>query len=224
MAIKIVIKGKVHGVGYRVKLINLALEYGIDKFTVFNTFINGKEAVVILVDAQKDVLEILKRRIKAEKPEKALVESIEFEEYYYQVPPIERCMQAFQMEHWGKAIPVMLSMLEKQDLMIQKIDQTREELGKKIDSVSEKIDQTREELGKKIDSVSEKIDQTREELGKKIDSVSEKIDKVSEKLGETNAKLELLRLDFRDYLEVNMREINSRISKIEEALRKAGLM
>ncbi|MCS7122011.1 MAG: acylphosphatase [Archaeoglobaceae archaeon] len=188
MAIKIVIKGKVHGVGYRVKLINLALEYGIDKFTVFNTFINGKEAVVILVDAQKDVLEILKRRIKAEKPEKALVESIEFEEYYYQVPPIERCMQAFQMEHWGKAIPVMLSMLEKQDLMIQKIDQTREELGKKIDSVSEKID------------------------------------KVSEKLGETNAKLELLRLDFRDYLEVNMREINSRISKIEEALRKAGLM
>jgi hypothetical protein len=31
MKLKTTITGKVHGVGYRVKLINMALEYGIDK-------------------------------------------------------------------------------------------------------------------------------------------------------------------------------------------------
>ncbi len=37
MKFKVIIKGKVHGVGYRVTLINLALEYGIDRFSTFNT-------------------------------------------------------------------------------------------------------------------------------------------------------------------------------------------
>ncbi|MCS7119234.1 MAG: acylphosphatase [Archaeoglobaceae archaeon] len=203
MALKITIKGKVHGVGYRVKLINIALEYGIERFSVFNTLSNDKESVLVLIDAPKEVLEVFKERIKIEKPEKAIIEAIEFEEYHYAVPPIERCMQAFQMEHWGKAIPIMLNMVEKQDLMIQKLEETREELGRKIDL-------TREELGKKIEM-------TREELGSKIESISEKLE-------ETNTKLELLRSDFRDYLESNMNELNARISRIEDALRRAGIM
>ncbi|MCS7121042.1 MAG: acylphosphatase [Archaeoglobaceae archaeon] len=225
MALKITIKGKVHGVGYRVKLINIALEYGIERFAVFNTFSNNKESVLVLIDAPKEVLEVFKERIKVEKPEKAIVEAIEVEEYHYVVPPIERCMQAFQMEHWGKAIPIMLNMVEKQDLMIQKLEETREDLGRKIDL-------TREELGKKIEMTREelgrKIDLTREELGKKIEMTREelgrKIEPISEKLEEMNTKLELLRSDFRNYLESNMKELNARISRIEDALRRAGLM
>ena len=42
MKLKIIVKGRVHGVGYRVKLINMALEYGIDRFGVFNVEIDGK--------------------------------------------------------------------------------------------------------------------------------------------------------------------------------------
>ncbi|MEM0330430.1 MAG: acylphosphatase, partial [Archaeoglobaceae archaeon] len=133
MALKIIIKGKVHGVGYRVKLINMALEYGIDRFAVFNTFTNGKEAVMILVDAPEEILELLKERIKAEKPEKAIVESVEFLECRFSVPPIERSMQAFQIEHWGKAIPIMLNMLEKQDLMLEKQDLMLEKQDKMLE-------------------------------------------------------------------------------------------
>ncbi|MEM2086843.1 MAG: acylphosphatase, partial [Archaeoglobaceae archaeon] len=98
----------------------------------------------------------------------------------------------FQIEHWGKAIPIMLNMLEKQDLMLEKQD-----------LVINKLDETKQELGSKID-------QTREDLAERLD--------------ETNAKLELLRSDLRDYLEKNMKELNARILRIEEALRKAGLM
>ncbi len=88
MKVKITITGeKVHGVGYRVKLINIALEYGIDRFSVFNTFIDGKEAVVCLIDAPDEIIELFKQRIEAEKPEKAIVEEVKQnpEKYYGKV-------------------------------------------------------------------------------------------------------------------------------------------
>ncbi|WP_456469477.1 acylphosphatase [Archaeoglobus sp.] len=120
MKLKAIIKGKVHGVGYRVALINMALEYGIDRFSAFNVKLNGKEAVIVLLEAPEEIAEILKARIQTEKPEKAVVESITFEEYKYEVPPIERCMQAFQMEYCERAIRIMLEMLNKQDKMLEK--------------------------------------------------------------------------------------------------------
>ncbi|MEM0215221.1 MAG: acylphosphatase [Archaeoglobaceae archaeon] len=255
MALKIIIKGKVHGVGYRVKLINMALEYGIDRFAVFNTFTNGKEAVMILVDAPEEILELLKERIKAEKPEKAIVESVEFLECRFSVPPIERSMQAFQIEHWGKAIPIMLNMLEKQDLMLEKQDKMLEKqdlMLEKMDLMLEKQDlmlekqdkmlekqdlmlekqdkmlekqdlmlEKQDKMLEKQDLVINKLDETKQELGSKIDQTREDL---AERLDETNAKLELLRSDLRDYLEKNMKELNARILRIEEALRKAGLM
>ncbi|MEM0302520.1 MAG: acylphosphatase [Archaeoglobaceae archaeon] len=204
MALKIIIKGKVHGVGYRVKLINMALEYGIDRFAVFNTFTNGKEAVMILVDAPEEILELLKERIKAEKPEKAIVESVEFLECRFSVPPIERSMQAFQIEHWGKAIPIMLNMLEKQDLMLEKQDKMLEKqdlMLEKMDLMLEKQDlmlEKQDKMLEKQDLVINKLDETKQELGSKIDQTREDL---AERLDETNAKLELLRSDLRDYLE-----------------------
>lgn len=158
MKLKIIIKGRVHGVGYRVKLINIALEYGIDKFNVFNTFIDGKQAVICLVEAPDDIIDILKQKVKTEKPEKAIVESIEFEDYRYEIPPIERCMQAFQMEHWGKAIPILLDMLEKQELMLEKQDE-----------MLKKQDETIKEIREVKETVKEESEKTRDELGGKID-------------------------------------------------------
>ncbi|AEA46509.1 acylphosphatase [Archaeoglobus veneficus] len=158
MKIKIIIKGKVHGVGYRVKLINMALEYGIDRFGVFNVEIDGKQAVMVLVDASDEIVEIVKQRIEKEKPEKAVVESISFEEYRYEVPPIERSIQTFQIEHWGKAIPVLL---EIRDSIREEGDKTRKELGAKIDSVGKKVDK----VGEKVDSVGDRVDR----VGEKVD-------------------------------------------------------
>ncbi|MEM4508827.1 MAG: acylphosphatase, partial [Archaeoglobaceae archaeon] len=190
MALKIIIKGKVHGVGYRVKLINMALEYGIDRFAVFNTFTNGKEAVMILVDAPEEILELLKERIKAEKPEKAIVESVEFLECRFSVPPIERSMQAFQIEHWGKAIPIMLNMLEKQDLMLEKQDlmlEKQDKMLEKQDLMLEKQDKMLEKMDlmlEKQDKMLEKQDlmlEKQDKMLEKMDLMLEKQDKMLEK-------------------------------------------
>ena len=199
MKLKAIIKGKVHGVGYRVALINMALEYGIDRFSAFNVKLNGKEAVIVLLEAPEEIAEILKARIQTEKPERAEVESITFEEYKYEVPPIERCMQAFQMEHWGRAIPIMLEMLGKQDLMLEKQDLMLE----KQDKMLEKQDKMLEKQDTTIKVIKEESEKTRAELGGKIDE---------------------LRSDLREYMESNLSKIREEIAEIKEALRKAGIM
>jgi len=207
MKLKITIKGKVHNVGYRVKLITIALEYGIDKFNVFNTFFDGRQAVVCLVEAEDKILEEFKKRIKDEKPEKAVVEEIRFEDYSYDVPPIERCMQAFQMEHWGKAIPIMLGMLDRQDSMLEKQDSMLEKQEETIRVIREEGEKTRRELTGVIREESEK---TREELGAKINNVGNIVREESEKTREAFRERSI--------------KLEEEVARIKEALIKAGIM
>jgi acylphosphatase len=138
MRLKAMISGRVHDVGYRVFLTNIALEFGTDRFNVFNTFMKGKESVVCLIDAEEETIDRLKERINTQRPDGAIIEEIRFEDYKNTVPPIERCMQAFQMEHWGKAIPIMLNMIKKQDETLGEIRETRREvLGKQDETLGE---------------------------------------------------------------------------------------
>jgi len=120
---KIIISGqKVHDVGYRVMLTNKALSAGINNFNTFNTYLNGTQAVIAIIEAEDEVIEEYKNFVNNFFPKKAIVENISFEEYKNSVPPIERVMQAFQMEQWGKAIPILVGMLDKQDKMLDKQD------------------------------------------------------------------------------------------------------
>ncbi len=142
----------------------MALEYGIDRFAVFNVEIDGKQAVMVLVDAPDEVVKIIIKRTKTEKPEKAVVESISFEEYRYDVPPIERSIQSFQMEHWGKAIPILMDIRDKQDEMLKRQDKMLEKqdtmLGR-MDSMLKKQDET-------MNVIREESEKTRVDLGKVI--------------------------------------------------------
>ncbi|MDD5616301.1 MAG: acylphosphatase [Candidatus Methanoperedens sp.] len=139
MKLKIIITGdKVHGVGYRVMLVNKALSLGINNFNVFNTFLQGNQAVFAIIEGDEDVLGEFKDYVNNVKPEEAGVDNISFEDYRNAIPPIERVMQAFQMEQWGKGIPILLKMLEKQDGMLEKQDKMLE----KQDSVIERQDIT----------------------------------------------------------------------------------
>jgi len=146
MKLKAIITGsKVHDVGYRVMLVNKALSLGINNFNAFNTFLQEKQVVFALIEGDEDVLGEFQSYVITVKPDEAEVETIYFEDYKNTVPPIERVMQAFQMEQWGKAIPILLKMLGKQDSMLGKQDSM---LGKhdsmldKQDSMLDKQDTT----------------------------------------------------------------------------------
>lgn len=65
--------------------------------------------MTVLLDADESLIDDFRERIGEERPEKAVVDTIVCEDYGNSVPPIERAMQTFQMEQWGKAIPIMVS-------------------------------------------------------------------------------------------------------------------
>ncbi len=152
MKLKAIITGsKVHDVGYRVMLVNKALSLGINNFNVFNTFLQEEQAVLALIEGDEDVLEDFRFFVNTAKPDKSDVENICFEEYKNMVPPIERVMQAFQMEQWGKGIPIFLRMLEKQDSMLEKQDSMLEKQDTTIDvlkSVKEDTSHIRKDTSK----------------------------------------------------------------------------
>jgi acylphosphatase len=129
---------RVHDVGYRVFLVNKALTLGINNFNTFNTHLNGTQAVIAIIEADDEAIEEFKNFVTSFTPKEAVVENVYFEEYGNLVPPIERVMQAFQMEQWGKGIPILLQMLERQDKTLEKQDKTLE----KQDKMLEKEDTT----------------------------------------------------------------------------------
>ena len=132
--LKIVIYGKVHNIGYRLLLLEHADYLLIKNFDARN--VNAKE----------------------NKPEKAEVEKIEVFDYSGFVRDIESFRSSFNTSQLGKIANVGLSMLEKQDLTIEEIVKTREELGEKIDNVSEKVDKGFAETTEKLDKISNKLD------------------------------------------------------------------
>ncbi|MCD4815804.1 MAG: hypothetical protein K8R06_05310 [Methanosarcinales archaeon] len=148
MKLKFILKGKkVHEVGYRVLLLNKAMSLGVDNFNTFNTFIDGVQIVIAIIDTDIESIEEFKGFVNMTTPEGAKLDEISVDEYTNTVPPIERCMQAFQMEHWGKSIPILLKMLDNQDQTITTIkdegDKTRDAIS---DHMSQDIVELRDEI------------------------------------------------------------------------------
>ena len=170
MKLKIIIKGKkTHDVGYRVLLVNKALSLGVNNFNIFNTFIDGVQTVIAVIEENDEIIEEFKAFIHTTGPKDAEVESINIEEYKNSIPPIERCMQAFQMEQWGKGIPIFLKMLDKQDSMLELQNET-------IVTIKTEGEKTR-------DVISNRITQDVTDLRQEIDHVKSILSKVVDKVG-----------------------------------------
>ena len=118
--IKAKITGRlVHDVGYRVLLVNKALSLGVDNFNTFNTYLDGVQVVIVIIEADDETIEEFKSFVVSVRPEKSIVDEVSYEEYRNSVPPVERVLQSFQMEQWGKGIPIFVKMLEKQGEMLE---------------------------------------------------------------------------------------------------------
>ncbi len=204
MGLKITITGKVHDVGYRLFLLELADSLFIERFDARNVRIDGKQAVVVLVDGDEEQLKEFVELVKSEKPEMAVVEEVKVEEYKGRIRDIERFRASFNTAQLSKIVQVGLKMLEKQDETIKEIRATREELKSEIKSVGEKVDR----VSGKIDRVAEKV----EEVSGKIDRVVEKVDEVSKKIDKTN-----------ELLEKRFEKLEEEIERIKKALIKAGI-
>ena len=220
--VKITITGRVHDVGYRPFLLDLADSLLIERFDARNVVIEGKQAVIVLVEGNEDQVNQFIELIKENKPENAVVEEIKVEDYDGFIRTIDSYRNSLMVSQLNKIVHVGLKMLEKQDLMLQKQDlmlQKQDEtikeikvIGTKIDDLSRKMDETKEYLGKKID-------ETKEYLGAKIDNVSKKVEDTKEYLGEkidkVGERIDSLRMDLREYFNQRLRKIEEEIEKIK---------
>ena len=177
MKLKIIIKGKkTHNIGYRVLLVNKALTLGVNNFNTFNTFIDGLQTVITMIEADDENIEEFKGFIHTTRPKDAEVESINVEEYKNSIPPIERFMQAFQMEQLGKSIPILLEMRDKQGSMLDKQDSMVKLQKETIVTIKAEAEKTR-------DVISNRITQYVTELRHEIDHVKYTLSKVVDKVG-----------------------------------------
>ncbi len=198
MKLKFIFKGKkVHDVGYCVLLLNKAMSLGVDNFNTFNTSIDGIQTVIAIIEAGAESIEEFKVFVNTTMPEGAELDEISFDEYKNAIPPIERCMQAFQMEHWGKGIPILVKMLETQEKMLGNQDQMLgkqdQMLGKqdqmlgKQDQMLGKQDQTittiKEEGDKIRGAISDHMSQDVAELRDEISHIKTTMAKIASKVG-----------------------------------------
>ena len=77
--VKIIITGKAHDIGCRsFKLVKSLL---MERFDARNVLINGKQAIVVFVECEDEVVDRFVELVKTERPENAVVEEIKVEDY-----------------------------------------------------------------------------------------------------------------------------------------------
>ncbi len=188
--LRILIVGKVHEVGYRPFLLGLAESLDIERFFADNVYVDGKQAVEILIDADEDRVELFLETLKRKKPENAVVEEIRVEEYDGRVMGIESYYRYLTAMQLAKIATYGGRMLEKQDLMLEKMDvmlEKQDETIKEIRTVKEEVKATREEVKatrEEVRATKEEVKATREELSSKLDKTNELLERRFERLEE----------------------------------------
>ena len=82
MKLKARINGeKVHDVGYRVFLLDLALELGIERFAAYNRIDGGLEVVSVMAEGDDDQIAALRELIALKRPKDVRVSDVVIEEY-----------------------------------------------------------------------------------------------------------------------------------------------
>lgn len=111
MKLKIKIFGpKVHGVGYRYFLMDMALDLGLQGFNARNRIEDGQQQVIVFVDGDDEAIADLRRIIEVTRPENARVSGISVSEYEGSVMDVGAYAQVCTTHQLHKAIPILLDM------------------------------------------------------------------------------------------------------------------
>jgi acylphosphatase len=127
MKIKMTISGsKVHGVGYRPWLADVAIGCELSGFQASNRIENGNPVVMVLAEGDEGSVSYFEDLVRSSKPELAVVDTIEVSEFSGKVIPLKKYAAINTSAQLNKAIPLLLGMNNKMDRMLGKQDQMLE--------------------------------------------------------------------------------------------------
>ena len=148
MKLKIEITGsKVHDVGYRPWLTDVAMNASLLGFNASNRTRDNIQTVVVLVEGNEDDVRYFERTVKSEKPPRAEVDLIKSEDFAGEVMSIDKYAAMNTTSQMNKVIPLLLGMNDKMECMLQKQDITIQ----KQDVTISEIRELREDLIKRSD-------------------------------------------------------------------------
>ncbi len=147
MKLKIMIHGpKVHNVGYRYFLLNNADNLGLKGFSARNIKANGQQVVQILVEGDDCQIHEFQEIAKTQQPKAAEVAEVAFEDYRDRVESLSKFAFRFQSLQVSKGIESIMrieklqeTMLEKQDQMLDKLENVRLDIVDEIRTSSESL-------------------------------------------------------------------------------------
>jgi len=111
MKLRITIKGlKVHDVGYRPWLTELAMNTALRGFEVYNDEENGLQAVIALSEADEQRTKRFHNLVKTKQPQLAQASEVTSEDYTGDIMPVWQAATMSAATQMNKAIPLLLEM------------------------------------------------------------------------------------------------------------------
>jgi hydrogenase maturation factor HypF (carbamoyltransferase family) len=137
MKLKITIKGlKVHDVGSRPWLTELAMNTALRGFEVYNDEENGQQAVIALIEADEQRTKRFYNLVKTQQPQLAQVSEVTSEDYTGDIMPVWQAATMGSFTQLNKAIPVLLKIAENTD-MIPQMAKNTEKILEEVKSLRE---------------------------------------------------------------------------------------
>ena len=119
---RILIIGRVHGVGYRPFLYGIAEFYNLKGFYAENIYVENEEAIEVLIEDDEESINKFIEVIKVKKPEKAEVKDIKILDYEGPVMKIESYYRYLITTLLSTIATYGRNMFDKMDQMLDKQD------------------------------------------------------------------------------------------------------
>ncbi|HSD57111.1 MAG TPA: acylphosphatase [Methanotrichaceae archaeon] len=126
MKLKITITGpKVHDVGYRPYLTELAMRLALRGFEVFNDEENGLQAVIALAEGDEQRVMKFYNSTMTKRPQLAIVDNVRSEDYIGDVMPLWQFASINTASQMNKAVPVLLKIQDNTNVTPQILDEIK---------------------------------------------------------------------------------------------------
>jgi acylphosphatase len=183
MKLKIKITGpKVHDVGYRPYLTELAMRLALRGFEVYNDDEEGQQVVIALVEGDEQRIAKFYNSAMKERPQLAAVDNVKSEDFADDITPLWQFASINTASQMNKAIPLLLAVKDNTDGTLEEIKAVR----KTTDATLEEIKAVRKNTDA-IPHVLEEIKGMREDIqpgyGMHFRQVQSDVRAIKERLG-----------------------------------------
>ena len=183
MKLKIKITGpKVHDVGYRPYLTELAMRLALRGFEVYNDDEEGQQVVIALVEGDEQRIAKFYNSAMKERPPLAAVDNVKSEDFADDITPLWQFASINTASQMNKAIPLLLAVKDNTDATLEEIKAAR----KTTDATLEEIKAERKNTDA-IPHVLEEIKGMREDIqpgyGMHFRQVQSDVRAIKERLG-----------------------------------------